>query len=127
MPNHSSQYSYVRRVSVSLLDFINDIVSPAARLKKDGTDNISPVIVGVSVAAWGVFVFLAYIRYINLLINKWRTIYSNWRVGGLYPKNEDQVEGPVGEQSPLVKKVQKKVRFSDEKTIVPGARDPIPT
>ncbi|KAG8673373.1 hypothetical protein FPOAC1_006685 [Fusarium poae] len=109
MPNHSSQYS------------------PAARLKNCETGSILPIVVGVSIVAWVVFLFLTYIRYIDLLISKWRTVYLNWRAGGVYPNSDDRVEGRVGEQSPLVKKVQKKVRFSDEKTVVPGARDPIPS
>jgi hypothetical protein len=72
---------------------------------------------------WGVFVFLTYIRYTDLVINRWRTNYHNWRGRRRRAKDQEQ----VGEQSPLVKKVDKKVRFSDENTLVPRARDPIPT
>ncbi|RGP67450.1 hypothetical protein FSPOR_6010 [Fusarium sporotrichioides] len=123
MYNQSSLYLYVRHIPIHLLGFINDTISPTARPKKGDADNTWEKIICVLLMVWGIFLFLTYIRYTDLVVNKWRTNYLNWRAGGYHATNEEQVE----EQSPLVKKVHKKVRFADEKTIVPGAREPIPT
>lgn len=123
MQNHSSPYVYVWHALTTLLRCINDTISPVAISKKYSTDKTWSTIIWVLLLAWGVFVVLTYIRYTDLVFNKLRTNHFSWRAGRHCAKNEEQ----VGEQSPLVKRVKKKVRFADETTIVPPARDHIPT
>lgn len=72
---------------------------------------------------WSVFVFLTLVRYTDLVINRWRGNHGGWITEIPQPKEQESNE----EQSSSGKKVDKKVRFSDEKTVVPGATEPIPS